>query len=917
MVILNDSLKYFHYGAINPTIFGDKTLEDRTSVHLLTRNVQLYATTTQFTFNQDNWGGGIRVFKYLTNTGKITLKNVEIRGFGKSTYMTNGQSPVISEPAIRFLSISQPCNIINTAIYESYGYGISIESSNMTQLINNTLYNQIQNGIQVIFSNNVYLANNYIISSIFDYNALEIKDKISIGLYFLMSPTLPLYTYNISIINNQVSLFIVGFSIPAQFCNDSRIISMNNSAHTNKKAFIFFFPSQSCSLISNLQAYKNEEALYSFYSTDSLIVKDLIVSDNKLAINLNKASNIDYPWSHFTNLAIIGVSKPECLDCFRYNSQLCVNFIAFQLTVTLAHAKNYPPDQNLINNWDFIDYFSSFDDQVYIDNTIISNFFNDPIYNCSGMTLFKTNKYASDYTSPYLLANVRRNNSKNIIFAAFDEPDPLWISPKYCGSMQCTGLKNFMIRDLTGSLFTKPSVLMPVWNNSIEKIENCQFLGTNNNSGLLCDGLNFAGLIIDSLDKDKMTRSLAPVIIENKDIGFKSQINGFMDHFYNLYSVYSYRYNRFPANVRVNQSYNVTFGQSPAVYTRVKLTGANPEDFVKIKIFFDVTTKKLMKLSYYNNGSNIATAKTINGSLEQEQRMFCGWHNFDSELKYVELYLTGEDDCVIQISVTNSIILQIKLEKELNKFLSNYSSFVDIITKYLNLKAENLKTLDIKSGSSVVTLGIVGSYANVSNDGIQNEKNSLLNTLSQLKDGIITGNLNLGSNVVSLNYTMSIQEDTVMSQGSSNIVNEAGSCNVSNSNININYPNNNNITILVITNNNTISSNNTNHIINVINSTNGNNSNISQKNITNQSNNTANINNNININNGYTQANNDNNNENSNKKIGIIIGSVFGGVILMIGLIVYIKRWVKNRQLENSNLSERDLEIVNRYYGKK
>ena len=841
------------------------------------------------------------------------MNNVEMRGFGKLNSRVEGISPSIFEPGLRFLSTWLKNILQNSSIYETYGYGISIEGSNNVQIINNILYNQIQYGIKAILSNNLYLSNNIITDSLIDYDELTTKNQISNGLYIQMTSTLTLDKYNLTIVNNKISSFQIGFSIPTQLCISSSPIKFNdNIAHGNDKGFLFFFPDKNCSLISNLLAYKNKEALYSFYSTTFLIVKDLLLSDNRLAINLNKATLFDYSWTKIFNISIIGLAKPACKMCRIYDSLQCQNLTAFQLEVTLANPKNYPPDQTLINNWNFVDYFTNFDDQVFIESVQIINFFNDETSNCSGVTLFKTNKYASDYTSIHFIKKIVKINSNNFIYGFFDTPDPLWISPKYCGDFQCTGLKNFLIKDLDGSLFATPSVFMPQSNTSIASNSVCQTLG-DESSGLLCESLDFAILLIDSLDIDKMTRSLAPVLIENKEMGFKTYLNGYMDHFYNIYTIYSYRYNRFPGILKLNASYNVSFNQAPAVRTRIKLTGATNDDYVKIRLFFAQGTKKIMIVSYAANFSQIPNSMLFKDQVN-ESKIQCGRNYLDPELKYIEVVLTGHSDCVIQVAVTNSIIFQLRLEEPVEDFLANYANFLDILTKYLNINSTIFKPLNIKSGSSIVSFALTGSSADILNEFIEAEKQELLSLLRNMKEGLISGDLSFGTNVEILNYTTSMQESSVVSQGSSNVINEVGTCNINKSTENA-ANNMTNATIIVINNNKSNetyyrsnSSNNSKNLSDIaFNETNSNIINLTNETMSNssQENNTKN--------NNVTKTEDDS----SFVKIGIIVGSILVALVLIVVFGVCLKRWLKRRGENTANYTDQDLEIVNRYYVKK
>lgn len=929
-ITLNSTTKFFHYGSTEPSMFDEKILEDRAKIILLSRKVQLISVNLQGSDQQNYFGGVLWVFNYNNYQGKVQLSNVEIKGFGKSYELTidSISFPSVLDPAIKFISTEGSSYLINCSIYETSGHSISIESSKFIQLENNILYNQLLYGIKADSSNSLIIKNNIITGNIFDYRTLKNFEKISIGLYIIMKFNLDSSQYNLTLENNEVNDFYIGFSIPAKLCNNKNLIkSSKNFAFSNTKGFLFFFPDNNCSLISEEISYKNEEGMYSFFETKYLYIKNILLSDNKLSLNLNKITKQDSSFTKISNIVIVGFSKPSCDLCFFYDPNQCKDLTLLQLPVTLASGKKYPPDYSLIKEWDAINYFTNFDDKMYIESSIFMNFYNEDGGKCSGVTLFKTNPQASDYISPLILKNITKNSTKGLMFVKFDEPDPNWISPKYCGEFQCTGLKNFLIKDEDGSLLSKPGIIMPVSKTTQSFKPECQSLGTNSTYGIFCGSLNFSILLLDSLDLEKMPQSLAPVTIENQMIQFSNVLNGYQDHFYNLYSIYSYRYNRFPGIIKVNNTYNLSFAHSLPANTRIKLTAAGVNDFVKIRIKFLEANKKSLRVSFVGNKSIIENTFINNESdfsnnyniEEGVKGSSCGKNTFDSNFKFLDIFLTGQEDCFLEISIINSVIIQMHLEESLQSFLNHYEDLNEVLANYLNISKKNIMIINLKNGSTILTLSLLGSTADVSKGNLIDEKGTLMSYVDSLKQGIVNGSLNLSSNVLALNYTLSIQEVSVINQGSLNMVNEEGICDLKKTENNTENDTNN-------FNNDTSTNKPTN------------NSNSSQnKNESNLANNTSNsdsidkITNNTNTTNGTNKSEDDKNQTKNNEaqqnangenevgfgKIAVILGSILGAIIIILIIIVCFKRWRKMKANKEANFTDQDLEIVSKYYTKK
>lgn len=70
-----------------------------------------------------------------------------------------------------------------------------------------------------------------------------------------------------------------------------------------------------------------------------------------------------------------------------------------------------------------------------------------------------------------------------------------------------------------------------------------------------CTNSKLANLFFDSLDGDRMDRSVQPVIITSEKSGYYNDINSYMDHVWDGFYTGQVRESRFPAMVEIGQDY--------------------------------------------------------------------------------------------------------------------------------------------------------------------------------------------------------------------------------------------------------------------------------------------------------------------------------------------------------------------------
>ena len=65
-------------------------------------------------------------------------------------------------------------------------------------------------------------------------------------------------------------------------------------------------------------------------------------------------------------------------------------------------------------------------------------------------------------------------------------------------------------------------------------------------SAAFCTNRNLGVLLFESLDADRLDRSVQPVILSNEETGYENRINSFMDHGWDGFYTSQKRLSRFP-----------------------------------------------------------------------------------------------------------------------------------------------------------------------------------------------------------------------------------------------------------------------------------------------------------------------------------------------------------------------------------
>ncbi|XP_066121905.1 fibrocystin-L [Saccopteryx bilineata] len=261
---------------------------------------------------------------------------------------------------------------------------------------------------------------------------------------------------------------------------------------------------------------------------------------------------------------------------------------------------------------------------------------------CSGETnvIFITNPLNEDLQHPIHVKNIHLIDTTEQSKIFIHRSDIRKVNPSDCVDMVCDAKRKSFLRDLDGSFLGRSGAVIPQseyeWNGNsqfgigdyrIPKVmltypngsripvtEKAPYKGIIRDStckyipewqSYRCFGMEYAMMVIESLDSDTETRRLSPVAIVSS--GYIDLINGPQDHGWCAGYTCQRRLSLFHSVVALNQSYEVYFTGTSPQNLRLMLLNVDHDKAVLVGIFFSTW----QRLDVYVNKALVCPQNTI------------------------------------------------------------------------------------------------------------------------------------------------------------------------------------------------------------------------------------------------------------------------------------------------------------------
>ena len=465
----------------------------------------------------------------------------------------------------------------NSVIHNGRGYGIHIKSSREIELKDNTVVDFVQHGIRVQDSARITLDGNWV--HYVRPEADEAPKMIEYPRYTegLGAFTLHEGTRSMTVRNNVASgAWHHGFKFrPLNMGKDCAnpkdaddFIFENNVAHSiSGYGAIAENVVNKCTEVKDFVAYKcTEAAIMLGGASNTNVGRNLRSVDTRYGIAVHSGGGGD---AELVDSKVYGELKDN-YDCPRSGKQPCDHCL--DRSGLILNLANEGAHNDFQLKWEKLPLFKSSGAMTgkatYRDVEFIG--YSDRKTQC-GSTQVAIRVWKNPDYIPYAeFLWPRFENVDKDALVAIPDPSPGWANPKDCVEFTCTGLYNVVMRFERANFVGRGSSLMPS-SFSIISGDNKEPGSTSSSvipgckpnevwNAYECSTKPHVGvLMFDSLDADRMDRSVQPVWVqanthhklcgEDNDTCFNNKLNSYMDHCWDGFYTCQKRQTRFPTMV--------------------------------------------------------------------------------------------------------------------------------------------------------------------------------------------------------------------------------------------------------------------------------------------------------------------------------------------------------------------------------
>ena len=751
---LNKPINYYHSGS--RLTINDYLVDMRTEVALISRNVKI-------TTNLNGWAGSVLINDYLDElveadpifrTGKADLSNVYFDQCGQLD--TN-------LACLRFESIGTDESIVRNCVFKQpQNWAIYLNKAKKITLINNLIYNVRWRGVVATEISEVSFMGNVIIN-VFERSYTESILDASAG-FFICSAFKP--KCNFTMTDNKVLGFdLAGFIMSGGECGNSNILSSGNKVRSGEVGFVYSNNGKfNCMEISNNIAHFCEEGLgfksstYEFHLTNFEFIENI----RGMGMRTGRPNDKSIINARLSDSVFIGNTIHSlCQDC-KFDLQCKqkfgymfggsdINVLEIRMTTKIktplysAQSEATTYGAQYVDNVKFMNYNAN--TKCKVNNYAISS-----------------NDHSPDYQLPQFFSNIKFCNvgEKNKVF--MNDPNPTWLNSDDCVDWNCTGPLNALAFDVDGGIVGGAGGYVLPNNPGVAKANICTLNPVMN--AYLCvadssDRNKYMMMIFDSLDKDKATRTFAPInvtsygksFISEMGTGFRNDIAQYIDQTWDGFYTGHVRLSRFPGIVYSGQYYNIT--------TRGTLP--NELEF-HLEVTQDLNLPIIVAIRYmdpiavnvYIENIMVPGIRWSKGKISEctftDPHGTSRWFHEQNTIQFVL-----RNQLAVQIKKISSVKINLELDINMADFFNNNGdkAFLDKFAAMLNIPSYRIRIVNVKKGSTILDIYILADEAIIK----ANRQNNELETINDLfEESVLSGELASITGINIISYTSSVDK---------------------------------------------------------------------------------------------------------------------------------------------------------------
>ncbi|KAM7075197.1 fibrocystin-L isoform 16-T18 [Molossus nigricans] len=658
ILILNDTLSYTHLGERYHVPGTGQSYRLAADVGILSRNIKILGEDYPGWF-KESFGARVLVSSFTENTmtfkGNARISNMEFYHSGQEGFRDS------TDPryAVTFLNLGQiqehgSSYIRGCAFHHGFSPAIGVFGTDGLDIDDNIIHLTVGEGIRIWGDAN-RVRGNLVALSIWPGTYQNRKDFSST----LWHAAIEINRGTNTVLQNNVVAGFgrAGYRIDGEPCSiQSNPLEkwFDNEAHGG---FYGIYMNQDglpgCSLIQGFTIWMCWDYGIYFQTTESVYIHNVTLVDNGMAISsmIYMPAAISHQISSKTvkiKSSLIVGSSPEfnCSDVLTNDDP--------NIELSAAHRSSRPPSggrsgicwptfasaHNMAPRKPHagIMSYNAISGLLEVSGSTFVGFKNV----CSGETnvIFITNPLNEDLQHPVHVKNIQLVDTTEQSKIFIHRPDVRKVNPSDCVDMVCDAKRKSFLRDTDGSFLGTSGSVIPQseyeWNGNsqfgigdyrIPKVmltfpngsripvtEKAPYKGVIRDAtckyipewqSYKCSGMEYAMMVIESLDSDTETRRLSPVAIVSN--GYVDLINGPQDHGWCAGYTCQRRLSLFHSIVALNKSYEVYFTGTSPQNLRLMLLNVDYDKAVLVGIFFPT----LQRLDVYVNNALVCPKDTV------------------------------------------------------------------------------------------------------------------------------------------------------------------------------------------------------------------------------------------------------------------------------------------------------------------
>jgi len=303
-------------------------------------------------------------------------------------------------------------------------------------------------------------------------------------------------------------------------------------------------------------------------------------------------------------------------------------------------------------------------------------------------------------------------------------------------------------------------------------VQNCEF--RKEWQGYHCRNRQLAYLIFESLDADRLDRSIQPIFILNETSGFNNTLNSMMDHVWDGFYTGQVHESRFPTLITTDRDYRIEITGTPPERMRFQLYAEIGG--VKLQIYYPVAGS--IKVTANGQPKDYTPWNAELGAPGPLSKTYCGENRFVPVDNYLEFYITKA--CEIKIEPRNVVMSKIRMEWTMEEFYKDggVTRFVDRMAASLGIPSYRIKTVAVYEGSVIIDFAIEADDKETPEQAAK----SLEKLQKKLVAKIEAGTLKLGAPIIGLQNAdgVVLTGDPIPERGEAKIVNPDSSAIIKN-----------------------------------------------------------------------------------------------------------------------------------------